>query len=279
MTFKWKTIVLLVLFCGFWCSLHAQDSLQGYRIGPEDLIEISVFNVPELNKTLRVGQDGFIRLALVGKIQVSGMTRFDLEEKLAQLLEKKYLKNPQVTVFIKEYKSQSISIIGAVSDPGIYKLFGAKTLLNALTMAGGLTQEEDGRAIVIRQYRDNRTGSLKIDLDALMLGENPDLNIPLQAGDVINIPPRQRMSVYVFGQVKKPGEVKVHESGRATLLQAIASAGGFTERARKRGILIRRIVDGKEEKIIVNAIRILKGRDTNFLLREGDIVHVPESIL
>jgi polysaccharide export outer membrane protein len=117
------TFVCINLLTGF---LFLQEKDSSYKIGPEDLIEINVFNVPELSKIIRVAQDGSINLALIGKTNISGLTRFELEKRLATLLEKKYLKNPQVTVFIKEYKSQSISIIGAVRNPGRYNLFAKK---------------------------------------------------------------------------------------------------------------------------------------------------------
>lgn len=277
MTFK--NLLILILIGLSLVLFSSPEKEHSYKIGAEDLIEISVFNVPELNKVIRVAQDGTINLALIGKIQVADLTRFELEKKLASLLAEKYLKNPQVTVFIKEYKSQSISIIGAVRNPGIYKLFGNKTLLDGITMAGGLSVNETGIAVIIRKYQDGSSNSLKIDLNKLMMGQNPELNIPLKAGDIINIPQKKQMSVYIFGQVERPGEVKLEDKSSPTLLQAIAAAGGFTSRARKRAILVKRVVEGKEKKYTVNVIKILHGRQKGFPLRDKDIIHVPESIL
>jgi polysaccharide export outer membrane protein len=146
-------------------------------------------------------------------------------------------------------------------------------------MAGGLTDKETGIAVIIRKYKDNTNGSLKIELDRLMMGEDAKLNIPLMAGDILNIPPKRVVSVYIFGQVKAPGEIKVSRDGNPTLLKAIATAGGFTTRARRRSVLIKRVVNGKEIKFRVNALRVLNGKDKNFVLKKNDIIHVPESIL
>ena len=146
-------------------------------------------------------------------------------------------------------------------------------------MAGGLTEKETGIAVIIRKYKDSTSGSLRIELDRLMMGEDAKLNIPLMAGDILNIPPERVVSVYIFGQVKSPGEIKVSRDGEPNLLKAIAAAGGFTPRARRRSVLVKRVVDGKEIKFKVNTIRILTGRDNNFILKKNDIIHVPESIL
>jgi len=258
---------------------YPQDQDRSYRIGPEDLIEISVFNVPELNKTVRVSEDGSVNLALIGKVMVADQTRFEVEKKLAALLEEKYLKNPQVTVFIKEYKSRSISVIGAVVNPGIYMLFGNKTLLDAVTMAGGLSEKEMGVAVIIRKYPDGTSDSIQVDLNKLMLGQDPRLNVPLKAGDIVNIPIKKLLNIYVFGQVENPGEVRLESEGSASLLQAIAAAGGFTSRARKQAVLVKRVVDGKEKTFKINVRSILQGRQKDFQLLDNDVVHVSESIL
>ena len=100
-----------------------------YRIGPKDLLDISVFGLDELSKTVRVSEDGRISLPLVGEVEVEGITKAALEKKLSQLLEEKYLQDPQVTVFISEYQSKRVSVLGAVRNPGPYELLGRQTLL------------------------------------------------------------------------------------------------------------------------------------------------------
>jgi polysaccharide export outer membrane protein len=255
------------------------DKDYSYFIGPGDLLTISVFEVPELNITVRVSEDGSITLPLLGNIKVEGLTRFELERRLAGLLEKNYLKNAQVTIFIKEYQSKKVSIIGAVKNPGNYELIGKQTLLQVLSLAGGLTEEAADRIIIIRQYADGKSKSLKIDLDELMIKGNPKLNIPISSGDIINVPVERFTDIYVFGQVTKPGHIKMKKNSQMTLLRAIAQAGGFTDRARKSAVIIKRIVNNKEVKIKVNTKKILKGKKPDVILKPNDVVFVPESIL
>lgn len=111
-----------------------------------------------------------------------------------------------------------------------------------------------------------------------MLEGNPSLNIPLQPGDIINVPVEKFLSIYIFGQVKNPGMIKIRQDNDVTLLKAIAAAGGFTDRARKASVLVKRTVNGVEKKYTLNVKKILKGKAKNFLLKDNDIVHVPESI-
>jgi polysaccharide export outer membrane protein len=280
MNFKHFLIPFLLFTC-LTLSL-AQESTSkdySYSIGPKDLLTISVFEVPELNITVRVSEDGTITLPLLGQIKVEGLSRFDLERKLARLLEKNYLKNAQVTIFIKEYQSKRVSVIGAVKSPGNYELIGKQTLLQMLSTAGGLTEEASDRIIVIRQYSDGRSKSLIIDLEELMLKGNPKLNIPIYPSDIINVPVERFSDIYVFGQVNNPGHIKMKKLSHLTLLRAIAQAGGFTDRARKSGVIIKRTEDGKEIKIKVNIKKILSGKKPDIILQPNDIIFVPESIL
>lgn len=283
MNFKrFFTLFFVILLFNSVTAAAAQTSTDkdySYTIGPGDLLTISVFEVPELNITVRVSEDGTITLPLLGNIKVEGLTRFELERRLAGLLEKSYLKNAQVTIFIKEYQSKKVSIIGAVKNPGNYELIGKQTLLQILSLAGGLTEEATDRIIVIRQYADGKSKSLMIDLEELMIKGNPKLNIPISSGDIINVPVERFSDIYVFGQVTKPGHIKMKRNSQMTLLRAIAQAGGFTDRARKSAVIIKRIVNNKEVKIKVNTKKILRGKKPDIILEPNDVVFVPESIL
>lgn len=285
MNFKNKKTILFILFTmilffsfSFSQTGKAKD-YDAYSVGPKDLITINVFDVPDLNITVRISEDGTITLPLLGQVEVGGLTRFQLEKKLAVLLEKKYLKNAQVTVFIKEYQSKVVSIIGEVVKPGTYELIGKQTLLQVLSTAGGLSDTASNRIIVIRRYKNGKSSSLVIDLDELMLKGNPRMNIPLRAGDIINVPGERHFDIYVFGQVEKPGHIKVKKDGDITLLKVIAQAGGFTERARKSAVMVTRRVNGKDLKTRVNVKKVLKGKKIDLVLQNNDIVYVPESIL
>ncbi|NIM59456.1 MAG: hypothetical protein GTO16_11025 [Candidatus Aminicenantes bacterium] len=256
-----------------------ERSTTDYRIGPKDLLDISVFGLNELNKTVRVSEDGEITLPLLGGVEVEGLTRAELEKKISQLLEEKYLQDPQVTVFIREYQSKRVSVLGAVRKPGPHELLGRQTLLQIISQAGGITNEAGNEIIVIREVEDGASTSLRISIDDLFLKGDARLNIPLQPNDIVNIPIDRIVNIYVFGQVRRPGALEVRRSNIPTLLQAIGQAGGFSERASKRGVLIKRIdEDGKEVKIKVNVKSIIKGKRSDIQLQENDVVIVPETV-
>jgi len=269
----------LFLFLFFNFSSGQEKYTLEYRIGAKDLLEIKVFGLDEMNQTVRVSEEGKITLPLLGEIGVDGLTKTELEKKLSQLLEEKYLQNPQVTVFIREYQSKRVSILGAVGKPGPYELLGRQTLLQVISQAGGLTRDAGNEIIVIRQLDDGTSIPLKISIEDLILKGDARLNIPLEPNDIINIPVDKAVLVYVFGQVKNPGALQVKKSNIPTLLQAIAQAGGFGDRASKGGVLIKRIgEDGKEKEIKVNVKDIIKGKKKDIHLQENDVVYVPETI-
>ncbi len=260
--------------------LTAQEKFtQEYRVGPKDLLEISVFGADELSRTVRVSEDGRVTLPLLGEVLVDGLTKSELEQKLAGLLGEKYVQNPQVTVFIKEYQSKRVSVLGAIERPGPYQLLGRQTLMQIVSEAGGLTRDAGSDIIIIRQLPDGTSTSLRISIDALFLKGDAQLNVPLEAGDIVNIPVDKLVAVYVFGQVKNPGALQVKKSAIPTLLQAIAQAGGFTDRAARGGVVIKRKDEtGKEKEIKVNARSILNNKQPDVQLLENDTVYVPESI-
>jgi len=269
--------VNLILFSPYLLSQERGTS--DYRIGPKDLLDISVFGLDELTKTVRVSEDGKISLPLVGEVEVEGITKTELEKKLGQLLEEKYLQNPQVTVFISEYQSKRVSVLGAVRNPGPYELLGRRTLLQVISQAGGITNESGKEIIVIREVEDGVSTSLKISIEDLFLKGDARLNIPLQPDDIVNIPIDRIVNIYVFGQVRNPGALGVRKSNIPTLLQAIGQAGGFSERASKGKVLIKRIDEnGKEIKMKVNVKSIIKGKRRDIRLLENDVVIVPETV-
>lgn len=151
-----------------------------YRIGPNDLIEIEVFGVPDLKRTVRVNSSGLISLALVGNVKVAGMTAQDAEQMIAMAYGEKYLQDPHVSLFIKEFTTQRITVEGAVSRPGIYPVTGQITLLRALALAGGGAKYADMSQIMV--FRGN-SEQQTFDLEAIRKGEQPDPVI--QADDVV----------------------------------------------------------------------------------------------
>lgn len=273
------TLILILLFLFGYYGWAQEKHTAEYIIGPKDLLRISVFGTEELNKTVRVSEEGKITFPPLDEVEVEGLTKTELEKKLSRLLEEEYLQNPQVTVFIVEYQSKRVSVLGAVEEPGPYELLGRQTLLQLISKAGGLTEFAGDEIFVIRLLEDGSSTSLKISIDDLFLKGDSSLNIPLEANDVITIPVIKTALIYVFGQVNKPGAIEVRKSNIPTLLQAIAQAGGFSRRASKGGVRIkRRDKYGKEEQIKVNVKDIIKGKKKDIQLLENDVVYVPETI-
>ncbi len=251
--------------------------IKAYKIGPGDLLELKVFELDQLSQTVRVSEDGAIVLPLIGRIQAEGLTQEGIVKRITDLLKEKYVKDPQVTIFIKEYKSNQVAVLGAVKAPGSYELVGRKNLLQIISMAGGFTEDAMNTIYVLRQDGEvSRT--VPIDLRDLVINGNQSLNIQIEPNDVINIPIDKEIRVFVMGRVTRPGAVKFKLSERTTLLQAIADAGGLAEGAKKGGVVItRKDRSGKESKIRVSLRDILSGRKKDLVLEEGDIVFVPES--
>ncbi len=276
-------IIFAVLFMGF--SSYAvfaqvQESLSAeYRIGPQDLLEISVFGLDALNKTVRVSEDGKIALPLIGEVLVDDMTKSEVEKKLSALLKEKYLQDPQVSVFIREYQSKKVSLIGAVKTPGPYDLLGRQSLLQIISQAGGLTSEAGNEILIMRERKDGTNETLTISIEELIVKGKPELNIPLAPNDIISVPVDKTVSVFVFGRVRNPGGLECRQSRIPTLLQAIAQAGGFSERASKSKVLIKRIDEkGRELELKVNVAQILKNKRPDVRLKANDVVYVGQSV-
>jgi len=276
------SFIVLAFFLGsfLYADLPAQQETQAlqvndYRIGPKDLLEITVFGLPELNQTVRVSEDGSITMSLLGRVEVSGLTAQELEKKLASVLDKQYTKEARVTVFIKEY--QKVSVIGAVGRPGMYELVGPTTLLQVIAQAGGLTAQAMNELYVYRIEKDGKPTTITIKVEELMTSGNQDLNIELQPKDVVTVPIDQMLNVFVYGEVKTPGAIPFLRSKKITLLQAIAQAGGPTEWAKKTKVMIKRKDKrtGKEMKINVNLKNVTNGKIADVVLEEGDVVIVP----
>ena len=245
-----------------------------YQIGPRDVLEIRVFGLDDLDQNVRVTENGTISLPLIGEIAAGGRTRTGLETALEEALAR-FLTNPQVTVFIREYRSQRFSVMGAVQRPGTYEMVGRKTLLEAIADAGGINlQESSGMANVLRPGFDG--APIQIDLRQLLEEGYSAFNIDISPGDTIHLLSKKRFSIYVYGQVRTPGQYELRED--VTLLQAISLAGGLADRAAKTKIsILRRKPDGEQEKIQVNLQDIIDGKKPDTPIRPGDIIIVPET--
>jgi polysaccharide export outer membrane protein len=153
-----------------------------YKIGPQDVLEVSVFKVPELSKSVQVADSGSVNLPLVGEVPAAGHTAQDVERDLTKRLGAKYLQSPQVTVFVKEYNSQRVTIEGAVKKPGVYPVRGKTSLLQSIAMAEGLDEAAQDEIVVFRQVDGKRVAG-KFDVAAIRAGNAEDPTI--RNGDVI----------------------------------------------------------------------------------------------
>jgi polysaccharide biosynthesis/export protein len=154
----------------------------GYKVGPRDVLEISVFKVPELSSSVQVADSGTINLPLVGEVPAAGRTAQEIERDLVVKLGAKYVKSPQVTVFVKEYNSQRITVEGAVKKPGAYSIKGRTTLLQAIALANGLDANYESTVVVFRQSDGQRLAA-RFDIDDIKNGKAED---PImQKGDVV----------------------------------------------------------------------------------------------
>lgn len=265
-----------------------RDFYRDYKIGPDDLLEISVFEDEKLNKTVRVSSQGNVSLPLLGIMRVKGLTSDEVEKEIRDLLAEKYFNDPHVSVFIKEYRNQRISVIGAVEKPGTFDVTGQKTILDILALAGGLKQDAGQLLFLIRPPKlEDEAGKVKrdsdsrmpttymIDLDGLLVRGELTLNMPLVHGDVINIPISGK--IFVGGEVKSPGGFPLGR--RLTLSQAITLASGLkTEAAGSETKIFRYSEKGTDREIILaNVYDIQKGKAEDIYLKENDIVIVPKS--
>jgi polysaccharide biosynthesis/export protein len=154
-----------------------------YRVGPLDVLDISVFKVPDLSKSVQVSDSGTINLPLLGEVKASGKTAQEIERELTTRLGKKYLKDPQVTVYVKENKSQQVTIEGAVRSPGVYPITGKKTLLQLVATAGGINPDTYSNDLAIFRTVDGTRSSSTFDIDKIKAGKLDDP--VLQTGDVV----------------------------------------------------------------------------------------------
>jgi polysaccharide export outer membrane protein len=278
-----RWLIMTALFSAWIPASFAQTGqeafIREYRIGSKDLLEIKVVELPELNLTVRVSEDGSITLPLIGRVELGGMTKDAAERKIAALLAEKYVNNPQVSVFIKEYQSNRVALIGAVKTPGMYEMIGSMNLLELISKAGGFTDNTGNDLYVTREGKDGSQIKLTINLDDLIINGNQNLNVPLQPRDIVTVPVDKIIQVYVWGEVKSPGALSVKLSKKITLMQAIAQAGGTTATAKKSAVVIKRKDEktGKEIQIKANLNDIIKGKAPDPPLKEGDVVYVPES--
>ena len=254
-----------------------------YQIGPEDLLQITLFNIPEAEArvtprtiSVRVSQQGLVSLPLIGDIKVAGLTPSGLERELKSHYDK-YIYSPQVGVLVMEHRQQ-VSVIGAVSKTGVLDLTGPKTVIEVLAMAGGVTDKAGTQVHIYRQGPNGRESRV---IDLLVLANNASLinadnagliTMPVQPGDIINVPPAGMF--FVDGAVKAPGSYPLGR--RYSLSQALATAGGVDRDLYSADVTIfRRSDSGVEEPINVDLNDVLAGSIIDPQIEADDVILVP----
>ncbi len=284
-------------------------------IGPDDLLNISIFEAPEMNCTVRVSASGEISLELLGAVHAAGFTPRELESVLQGLLRRTYMKDPHVGVFVQELQSHAVSVVGAVKMPGVFQIRGTKTVIEVLSMAQGLADDAGDTVIIMHGARYDESGNSngpvpiragiaqmppprgvlakndgsqptagekngeieKINLKKLLESADSALNVRVRPGDIVKVP--RAGIVYVVGEVNKPGGFVLQNNENISVLQALALAEGPTHTsAIGRARIIRTDpATGKRTEIPVNLGKIFSGKAPDTFLRQKDIVFVPNS--
>ncbi len=256
-----------------------------YRLGPEDVLEIKVFNRPQLSRdSVRIDERGMIQMPLIDReLQASCRTAAELSKDIAARYAK-YIRNPQVDVFVKEFQSQPVAVVGAVNSPGRFQLRRPIRLLDLLAFAGGPT-ERGGRQVQV--VHSNGTGCSVGDAEATEINEetfsafdlrdtlrgDPKANPLVRPGDVVTVPEAEQ--AFVVGNVVNPTAIPLRET--VTITQAIAMAGGTMPDTKSDGVRIVRQSEAGKNVIVVDLKAIATRRSADIPLLANDVVEVPVS--
>jgi polysaccharide export outer membrane protein len=291
-----KTFLALSVLCAGVLPLTAQDAARQFvatpvadlnpssnlpfqPVGPEDLIGLQVYDAPEFTRTIRVSEQGSIRLPMLkDPIRVQGLLPNEIEVMVKEALEREQLLvDPFVSVNIVEYHSRPISVSGAVKTPTIFQAIGNVTLLDALARAGGVDQNTAGPEIIVtRPNGDSGTQSIqRIPVKALILGADQELNIKLTGGEQIRVPDVGK--VIVAGSVTKPGPYPILDGASNTVLTTVAQAGGTIQFFSHTAYIYRPDDKGAVHEIAVPLGDILKRKAPDVTLQAKDVLYVPDS--
>jgi len=266
-------ISLILLPNAVFAQIIPGNTDSEYRIAVSDLLEISVYEEPDLTKVVRVAADGTISYPLLGNIFIKGLTAKELETKITEMLAKDYLVNPQVSIFIKEHSK--ISVLGAVEKPGAYELKTGLSIIDAIAMAGGFTEKADKTKVRRIREKEGKKETIEINVNTIAKDVYAGKEIMLEPGDVIIV--EELGTISIVGQVDKPGRYDLKDG--MTVIDAIAIAGGLTDIAAGDGTKVIRSEKGKKQIFRVPITSIIKSGDKSqdVLLRPDDTIVVPES--
>jgi polysaccharide biosynthesis/export protein len=245
-------------------------------IGPGDLLDLSVFDVPELVLKVRVDVNGCVSLAFLGDVKLAGMTVGNAQRLIArELVARQLVKDPRVSIFIEEFATQGITVYGEVNAPGIYPLMGPHHLYDVISAAGGLTLKS-GRTVTVLHAGQSDHPEV-VALANINATENPleHANVPIYPGDTIVV--SKAGIVYVLGEVNKPGAFLMEDNTSISVLKATALAGGTTKLASLKGSLILRKSLAGTTQTRIPLDKIYHGKAQDLQLHAEDIVFVPLS--
>jgi polysaccharide biosynthesis/export protein len=267
--------IILLSICFLLLLPNALLAQGDYLLGPEDVIEITVWGHEDLKRTIPVSLEGTITFPMIDEVRARGKSTQQLEKELARKLGEGFITNPQITVTVKEYKSQKVFIMGEVKNPGTYPVTKDNNLLFALSQAGGFTKDAGEEVVIIRPRSPQRRGItleeadvkhetiIKVNLKDALAGSLRQ-NIPIRDGDSIVVPPMPYF--FVMGEVKNPGKYNLERG--MTVLMGISMGGGTTPKAAQGRTKIVREIEGKKAEISVKM---------ETLVEKGDTIIVPES--
>ena len=241
-------------------------------IGPGDLLDLTVFNVPELILKVRVDSKGIVSLPLLGDVSLSGMTVHDAQLAIvSELVERELVRKPQVSLLVEEFATQGITVYGEVNTPGIYPLMGPHSLYDAISVAGGLTFKA-GHTVTILHAGDQDLPKV-IELSG---GRPRDReNVSLYPGDTVIV--SRAGVIYVLGEVNKPGAFLVEDNTSMSLLKAVALAGGSTKTASLKHVILIRKSSGSTVELEISLDQIYHSKAADVPLDAEDIVFIPLS--
>ena len=280
---------LAIAVVGFAVDSPA-PSAASYILGPDDQIVLQASDVEELSgKPVRIDLDGNITLPLIGETQAAGLTPSQLQARLKDRF-KRYLRNPDITVSIVEFRSQPVSVLGAVQNPGVHQLQGNKNLFQMLSLAGGLRPDAGSLVKITRRLKwgrlplpgaaDDATGHYSIasvPVRSILNAVAPTDNIVIRPEDVISVPRAEL--IYAVGAVRKSGGFVLGERESISALQALALAEGLDRTASAQNAKILRAMDGSANRseIPVDIRKILAGASADVPLKADDILFIPAS--
>jgi len=258
-----------------YASFTATPSYEDYVIGGGDLVQVSIFEAPDLNTEARVSARGSITLPLLSTVQVAGQTVREAEQYVEGMYKEKYLQDPHVTIFVKEQFGSKITMMGALKKPGTYDFYARMNLMDVLALAEGLS-DKAGRVVQIRRKAedDQPAQALIIDLDQMVKEGQEDLNVAVKGGDVIYVP--EAGSVYVDGAVRKAGSYPIRQE--MSVQEAIVAAGGMQSFADGKNVkLIRYVGKGKREVAKLSLEDMQKSEAAELKVKDRDVIFVESS--